>query len=169
MIKKTSIKPIKEYAVLGTDTSKCYDPDFDVTLDRVKDKTNLSDLVKDINNLDKKSHEQIYIMLRRHKDLKFFRTDYVGTHINSAELDDNILLELYRTVKMCKLNNERKKVIESAHQEYDDVSKTFYERGTSINSAMDDVEPGPNPSEYDKLNCMVLMNETMSSEIQNHH
>ena len=155
---KTKIRSLGKTSSTWDDSQRQYNYQADdyLTQEQTKDAAVINNLIDDITNLDKISHEQIYIMLRGFKPQQFFTTDYNGIHITNSDLNTKEIQELYKTVQMCKRDMKRKKVIDQAKEEYLGNSVA----GTADQSETDEpvsVEP-VNPSESVKVKQMLKLN-----------
>lgn len=118
MIKPTTIKSLGKRAS-GARAPNTYDPNIDISFDKINDPIIMNDMVKDIEMLDKDAHEQIYKLIRKFRPAKWFTTDCTGTHFDRTVLTDSQIYELYRTVKLCKDHMMRMKVINGAKNIHD--------------------------------------------------
>ena len=113
----TTIKKNQKMAILSTNTLYSHDLNMPEELDNLA----INDMVRDIEELDEESHEQIYLLLRSFKPQSFFTTDRGGggTHFDRSLLTDKQTYELYRTVQLCKENLTRKHVVDNAKIEHE--------------------------------------------------
>lgn len=154
---KTKIRSLGNASSTWDDSRQQYNYQADnyISPEQTKEPAIINDLIDDISNLDKISHEQIYIMLRGFKPKEFFTNDYNGIHITYSDLETKEIQELYKIVQMCKHDIERKKVIQKAKDEYiNNVDPGVI----NDNVELEDIVP-INPSESDKVKQMLKLNK----------
>jgi hypothetical protein len=147
-----NIKP----AVIS-DGSPQYNPLEDHNAD---DPKFLEDMVRTICQLDKESHEQIYIALRKTKPKKFFAANNVDTRFNINGLNDRDKQLLKRTIQLCVEDMERKKLFDQftgTHRQ--EIAKLDVKLQTEFDAEdMDVADRGP--SEAEKIREMLQMNNS---------
>lgn len=149
-MKGRHIKP----AVIS-DNSIQYNPleDFNMS-----DPKFIDDMVRNISELDKAGHEQIYIALRKTKPKKFFAANNVDTRFNIYGLTDQDKQSLRRTIQLCKEDMKRKKILQEATGYHEQELHRLDEK-LHINDLEDDTYVNPvNPSEAEKIREMLQMN-----------
>jgi hypothetical protein len=117
---------------------------------------NVEDMVRSISQLDKKSHEEIYLTIRKFKPQKFFASNSIDTRFNIYGLSVEERIMLSRTIDLCKENMERNEVISNAasiHQE--ELAKLEDRIGANNPILIDDLQN--NPSEREKIKEMLQM------------
>ena len=116
-MKTTSITKNSKIATISTQTS--YLQPVNDQPQKV-DQLTINDIISDIQSLDKEAHEQIYLLIRGFKPAGFFTTDRSGggTHFDLSELTDRQLLEMQRTIQLCKENQARQDVLQRAQLEH---------------------------------------------------
>ena len=117
---------------------------------------NVEDMVRSISQLDKKSHEEIYLTIRKFKPQKFFASNSVDTRFNIYGLSNEEKCILSRTIDLCKENMERDEVISNAadlHQE--EIAKLEDRMGFHDPIMVEDSQT--NPSEKEKIKEMLQM------------
>jgi hypothetical protein len=138
-----------------TDGSIQYDPldGFDTD-----DPKSIEDIVRNIEQLDKAGHEQIYMQLRRNGKAKtFFATNSIDTRFNIYGLTPVERRALKRTIQLCMEDMERNKVLNSATRTHQEAIAKL----DCLFPAIDEMYLDPvGPSEADKIKEMLQMNLT---------
>jgi len=117
----------------------------------------VEDMVRAIGQLDKDSHEQIYIALRKTKPKKFFAANNVDTRFNINGLNDREKQMLKRTIQLCVEDMERKKIFDQftgTHRQ--DIAKLDVKLQGDLD--LDVADRGP--SEAEKIREMLQMNSS---------
>jgi len=117
----------------------------------------VEDMVRAIGLLDKDSHEQIYIALRKTKPKKFFAANNVDTRFNINGLNDREKQMLKRTIQLCVEDMERKKIFDQftgTHRQ--DIAKLDVKLQGDLD--LDVADRGP--SEAEKIREMLQMNSS---------
>jgi hypothetical protein len=143
--------------VVISDSSIQYDPLEDPDTD---DPKIIEDMVRSISQLDKKSHEQIYLVLRNSKPRKFFAANNVDTRFNIYGLDTFERRELKRTIQLCLEDMKRRKIMteaSSSHKEEIMKLDGVLQSG-EIDNSFTDLNAGINPTESEKIKEMLQMN-----------
>lgn len=138
-----------------------YQPDTGISDNELKDSRVLDKLTIDIQGLDKESHKQIYVLLRKHKPQKFFTQESKTVIFDRDALPEEALKELYDLVQLCRENEERTKIIKRAEREYlGDRPKVKEDEDNGIPPSLEVYDPGfkSNPSEQQKLKNMLSLN-----------
>lgn len=152
---RTKIRPLGKLVstAANSDTDFVYQPDTGVTEKHFSDPALLKQLTDDIHALDKESHKQIYLLLRKHKDISFFTQESTMLIFNRDMLSQDVLVELHNLVHMCKENQARRTVIGVHEKQYaDNLPK-------SVSLAVT-IEDNQTPiSEGQKLQNMLLLNQ----------
>jgi hypothetical protein len=154
MLKKTTIeKNINIEPAVIHDSSPLY-IDFE---DKNMDNPNMiEELVRNISNLDKEGHEEIYMTIRSFKPQTFFASNSIDTRFNIYGLNCKERNEVDRIVTMCKHDIERKKVFEDASYIHQSNIKTL---NTQLITDIDDtLVESINPTEVEKIREMLKMN-----------
>lgn len=119
----------------------------------------LSQLIKTIDKLPREDHEEIYMLLRRHKQEGFFAVNGMGTHFNIDGLSDQIKWNLHNLVMLSLANSERNRYLQQATTEHTNIMSkqynTMVDHGTPVLPTLGELR---NPSEDDKTHYMMEMN-----------
>lgn len=116
----------------------------------------LAKMIKNIEKLSKDDHEEIYMMLRRHKQESFFAINGMGTHFNIDALSDQIKWRLHNVISLSLENDKRSRTLQEATTEHSTVMTKQYD---NMKSEVDwDDTLTRNPSENDKTDYMIEMN-----------
>ena len=75
-------------------------------------------MVRAIAELDKESHAEIYLTIRKFRSRKFFAANNLDTRFNVYALNERERLELDHTIELCRINMQRKSVLESAGDDH---------------------------------------------------
>jgi hypothetical protein len=147
-----NIKP----AVIA-DGSLQYNPLEDHDID---DPKLVEDMVRNIEQLDRTGHEQIYMALRRTKPKKFFAANNVDTRFNIYGLSICERQELRRIIRLCMEDKERKKVLNEATGSYrEEIEKLDQKLHIGdLDDPFVDATSACNPSEAEKIKEMLQMN-----------
>jgi len=126
----------------------------------LKDSRVLDKLTMDIQSLDKASHEQIYVLLRKYKPRRFFTQESKTLIFDRDSLSNENLKELYDLVQMCKENQKREQTIKTAERAYlgDRPKNTAEDTGIPPSLEVYDPDFKSNPSEQQKLKTMISLN-----------
>lgn len=141
-------------AAVISDNSIQYNPLEDHDMD---DPKLVEEMVRNIGQLDKESHEQIYKVLRQTKPKKFFAVNNTDTRFNIYGLNQKERHELQRTIQLCNEAMERRKILDEAsgfHRE--EIAKL--DEKLKIGDLDDTYVDAVNPSEADKIKEMLQMN-----------
>ena len=151
--KDGNIKP-----VIISDNSIQYNPLEDTGID---DPKLVEDMVRNIAQLDREGHEQIYTVIRKTKAKKFFATNNVDTRFNIYGLNPHERHELARTIQLCTENMNRKKVFEDANGSHrKDIARL--DKTLKVDNLDEKFIEAVNPSEVDKIKEMLQMNDKSS-------
>lgn len=132
------------------DNSQSYSAETEMV--DITDPIYLNDMSREIEQLDKESQEQIYMFLRKFKPAKFFTVESKGTYFDRTKLTDKQLRELFNFVVLCKKHRIRQSIIENAEKDHASVM------GHTVTDQIDLEVDAVNPSEKDKLEEMLLLN-----------
>ena len=135
------------------DTKLEYNPYDDKDMSKPK---NVEDMVRSISQLDKKSHEEIYVTIRKFKPQKFFASNSVDTRFNIYGLSVEERSILSRTIDLCKENMERSEVISNAAIIHQEELAKLEDKMVSNNPVLIE-ESLQNPTEKEKIKEMLQM------------
>lgn len=136
-----------------------YQADTGISYEELKNGRILDKLTADIQSLDKESHEQIYVLLRKHKPEKFFTHESKTLIFDRDSLSEEALKQLYDLVKLCCENQRRDRIIKKAEQEYLGSLDSIVVNNDIAQSLGDyDTDFKYNPSEQQKLTEMLFLN-----------
>jgi hypothetical protein len=76
--------------------------------------SSINALMRDLEAMSKDAHEQVYSHLRQTMSASQFVTDYSGTHFSTKNVTDAQLTELYNAVALCRADEDRLSVINTA-------------------------------------------------------
>jgi len=119
----------------------------------------IEDMVRNISQLDKECHEQIYLALRKTKPKKFFAANNIDTRFNINGLNDREKQLLKRTIQLCIEDMERKKIFDQftgTHRQ--EIAKLDVKLQGDLDADMDVADRGP--SEAEKIREMLQMNKS---------
>ena len=123
----------------------------------------ISKLIDDITRLDKRSHSEIYKVLRRTKPKEFFSANAFDTRFNINALNNRERHDLYRTVQLCKEGQSRRRVKSSAISQHENTMKKVDQELGDINAPELEIEtsraPHPHSTEADKIKEMLRLND----------
>lgn len=121
----------------------------------------VEELIRNISLLDKQSHKEIYLTIRKFKSNTFFAANNVDTRFNIYGLNAKERKELYQMVNFCLQDLERKKVLKQATKEHS-TELEYLEHKLYANDAKElpntEIPLPVNPSEVDKIKDMLNMN-----------
>lgn len=113
----------------------------------------IDDMVHAINELDKDSHAELYLTIRKFRTRKFFAPNGTDTKFNIYGLNERERSELDHTISLCRENMARRKIVDSLHQQREDITRDLSRETTHTIETV-------NPSEPDKIREMLHMNKT---------
>lgn len=149
------IKTLKGHSAVQ-DTNSTYQAESYLSDDSFKDQMMLDELVKDIEKLDKESHYEIYINIRKYKPDRFFTTQGNQTFFNRDQLSLKELRDLYNIVQLSKQSLERKRVIKQAEQlHYDTMKSSEIDNNDVLVNLTQHDNKFNNPSEEKKLEHLL--------------
>uniref|UniRef100_A0A6C0J7N9 Uncharacterized protein n=1 Tax=viral metagenome TaxID=1070528 RepID=A0A6C0J7N9_9ZZZZ len=158
----TKITSLGRDVVYVNNENNEYKPDYGVNKKNMDDINLLNKLTRDINECDKESHKQIYMMLRRYQPMKIFTQEQNCIIFDRNSLTKTQLLELYNLIEMCKENMKRIKIVKKAENEYigERDKNTSYLEDNRIPPSLDTYKPDfkDNPSEKQKVKNMLSLN-----------
>lgn len=157
---KTKIRTLGKSVAAAAELSQHeYQADTGISDKQLEDARVLDRLTMDIQGLDKESHKQIYLLVRKYKPSKFFTQESKTLIFDRDSLSDKAIMELYNLVELCKENQERSKVIKEAERVYLGDRPKETEDDNGIPPSLEAYDPDfSNPSEKQKLKNMLSLN-----------
>lgn len=161
---RTKIRPLGKTVSTTSNSNSdyadyVYMPDTGISSQNINDPTTLKQLTDDIHMLNKESHKQIYVFLRKHKPSTFFTQETNTVIFNRDMLTANVLVELHNLVHLCKQNEARQSIIDIQKKQYHDDMDSQKRPSKEV-----EIEDNPlSLSEQQKFVRMLDLNDSFKS------